>query len=200
MAEQRTALGRDLHDGLARLLAGAGLTADALRRGMPEGSPDAQEAGRLAARLRNAASEVRQIAHDLQPTGAGTAGLAGLVEDYVASLAGPSLPSVTLHLDDLRDQRLPATLELGLYRVALEAINNVARHAHAASAEVSLRMVGGAVELVMSDDGVGIIQPYVSGLGITSMRSRVQALGGSFDIAPGPGGGTRLTAHVPVSS
>ena len=128
MAAQRTALGRDLHDGLAPLLAGAGLTADALRRGMPERSPDAEEAGRLATRLRNAASEVRQIAHVLQPTGVGTDGLAGRIEDYVAS--------------------------------------------HAAHAEVSLRTAGEAVELVVSDDGRGIVQPYVSGWSSGSRRSR----------------------------
>ena len=198
MAEQRMTLGRDLHDSLAPLLAGSALTADSLRRGMSEGSADAKEAGRLATRLRNAATEVRQIAHDLQPTGAGTAGLAGLIEDYVSSLTGPSVPSFTLHLDDLADHRLPATVELAMSRVALEAINNVVRHAHAAHAEVSLRVVDRTVGLMISDDGVGIGQPYVSGLGITSMRSRIEALGGSFDMSPAADGGSRLTASVPV--
>jgi signal transduction histidine kinase len=200
MAEQRMTLGRDLHDGLAPLLAGSALTADSLRRGMPEGSPDAEEAGRLTTRLRNAATEVRHIAHHLQPTGAGAAGLAGLIEDYVSSLTGPSVPSFTLHLDDFADHRLPATVELAMSRVALEAINNVVRHAHAAHAEVSLRLVDGTVELMVSDDGVGIGQPYVSGLGITSMRSRIEAMGGSFDMSPAAGGGSRLTARVPVPS
>ncbi len=50
----------------------------------------------------------------------------------------------------------------------------------------------------MTDDGVGIAQPYVSGIGITSMRSRVQAMGGTFEITPRPGGGTILSARVPV--
>ena len=54
------------------------------------------------------------------------------------------------------------------------------------------------VALEVRDDGIGIHEPYVSGLGITSMRSRVQALGGTFDLAGGPAGGTRLTARVPV--
>ncbi len=134
MATQRSTLGRDLHDGLAPLLAGAGLTADALRRGMPAGSTDADEAGRLATRLRNAATEVRRIAHDLQPTGAGQPGLAGLVEDYVASLTGPNRPSCTVHVDGLREEELPASVELAMSRVALEAINNVVRHAGAAHA------------------------------------------------------------------
>jgi two-component system, NarL family, sensor kinase len=197
MAEQRTRLGRDLHDGLAPLLAGAGLTAEALRRGMPEGSPDAEEAALLASRLRNAATEVRRIAHDLQPTGTVDAGLSGLIRDHVASLTGPGIPSFTVDLDDL-DKTLPATLELAVSRVALEAITNVVRHAHAIHAHVSLRIVDGGLELLVADDGVGISQPYVSGLGITSMRARVEALGGTFNIAAATGGGTRLTARVPV--
>ena len=104
VAEQRMRLGRDLHDELAPLLAGAGLTAEALRRGMPEASPDAEEAARLAARLRNAATQVRRIAHDLQPTGTDDAGLTRLIRDYVASLTGPDLPSFTVDLDDLDDR------------------------------------------------------------------------------------------------
>jgi signal transduction histidine kinase len=200
MAEQRMTLGRDLHDSLAPLLAGSALTADALRRGMPEESADAEETGRLAARLRNAATEVRQIAHDLQPTGTSTAGLAGLIEDYVSSLTGPSVPSFMLHLDDFADHQPPAAVELAMSRVALEAINNVVRHAHADHAEVTLGVVDGRLELIVSDDGVGIGQPYVSGLGITSMRSRIEAMGGSFDLRPAVEGGSRLTATVPVPS
>ena len=72
------------------------------------------------------------------------------------------------------------------------------RHAHATHAHVSLRTVHGGLELPVSDNGVGIGQPYISGLGITSMRSRVDALGGTFEIGPATGGGTVLTARIPI--
>ncbi|HEY5786593.1 MAG TPA: ATP-binding protein [Microlunatus sp.] len=197
LIEQRMSLGRDLHDGLAPLLAGAGLTADALRRGMPQDSPDAADAARLATRLRTAASEVRRIAHDLQPT-PDTPHLTAVIMDYVASVGGPGTPHLTVELAAGSDADLSATTELGLSRVALEAITNVVRHAHATSGEVTLRRLDHEIELVVADDGVGISQPYVSGIGITSMRSRVQALGGSFELTPRPGGGTILLARVPV--
>ena len=77
---------------------------------------------------------------------------------------------------------------------------NVVRHAHAAHAHVSLHLVDDGLELVVSDDGVGIGQPYVSGLGITSMRSRVEALGGTFDMTLAESGGTRLTARIRVAT
>ena len=166
--------------------------------GCPQAPADADEAGRLATRLRNAATEVRRIAHDLQPTGAGQPGLAGVVEDYVASLSGTNRLSCTVHVDGLREEELPAAVELAMSRVALEAINNVVRHAGAAHATVSLIMAAGELELAVADDGAGISQPYVSGLGIRSMRSRVEALDGSFDLGPGADGGTRLVARVPV--
>ena len=67
MADERARLGRDLHDGIAPLLAGAGLTAEALRKGMTSGTPDEQDAERLAARLRNAATEIRASPADLNP-------------------------------------------------------------------------------------------------------------------------------------
>ena len=96
------------------------------------------------------------------------------------------------------DADLPATTELGLSRVALEAITNVVRHAHATSGEVILHRREHEIELVVADDGVGISQPYVSGIGITSMRSRVQALGGTFALSAGKANGTRLTARLPI--
>ena len=197
LVEQRVSLGRDLHDGLAPLLAGAGLTADALRRGMAVGSSDADDAARLATRLRTAASEVRRIAHDLQPS-PDTPHLTTVILDYVASVRGPGAPVFTVALCEGSDVHLPATTELGLSRVALEAITNVVRHAHATSGDITLGCSGHELELVVSDDGVGIAQPYVSGIGITSMRSRVQALGGTFELTPRPDGGTVLRARVPV--
>jgi signal transduction histidine kinase len=72
VAEERARLGRDLHDGIAPLLAGAGLMAEALRKGMTPGTADEQDAERLASRLRNAATEIRRLAHDLQPAPVGS--------------------------------------------------------------------------------------------------------------------------------
>lgn len=197
LVEQRMALGRDLHDGLAPLLAGAGLTAEALRRGMPDDSPDAEEAARLASRLRTAASEVRRISHDLQPGPTGPQ-LTAMITDYVASVSGEKAPDFALTLEETTGSGLSAIAELAMSRVALEAITNVVRHAAATHAEVSLQRVGSEVVLRVSDDGRGIAQPYVSGLGITSMRSRVQALGGVFKLTPRDAGGTVLLARVPV--
>ena len=188
VAEVQTRVGRDLHDGIAPLLAGAGLSAEALRMGMPEGTDDEREAEQLASRLRTAASEVRRLAHDLALDGAAASSLEADLRRHMATLKGPAVPEIELTIQAA--EPLPGAIRQGAYLVILEAMNNVIQHAHARHAQV--RVNGGPDELVLevADDGVGLDEPYVSGLGVTSMRSRIQALGGTFDLAAGVVNGT----------
>ena len=188
--------GRDLHDGIAPLLAGAGLTAEALRKGMTPGTADEQDAERLASRLRNAATEIRRLAHDLQPAPVEDRGLEAALADYIATLDAPAMPKIRLRAEVTRP--LPTAVEHGAYLVVLEALNNVTRHAHAGHCDVTLTLDSGELVLLVTDDGVGLSQPYVSGIGITSMRSRVQALGGVFALGAAADGGTWVRARIPV--
>jgi two-component system, NarL family, sensor kinase len=196
MADVRARLGRDLHDGIAPLLAGAGLSAEALRRGMPDGTADERAAQQLGSRLRSAAGEIRRLAYDLQLAASSDGTLEEDVRSHLATLKGPTVPDVRLEV--CAAESLTSAVRQGLYLVILEAMNNVVRHAHARHVQVTVKGGPDHVALEVRDDGIGISEPYVSGLGITSMRSRVQALGGSFDLAAGPTGGTRLSARVPV--
>jgi signal transduction histidine kinase len=194
--EERARLGRDLHDGIAPLPAGAGLTAEALRKGMTPGTTDEQDAEQLAARLRNAATEIRRLAHDLQPALVAERGLEAALADYIATLDAAEMPNIQLRAEVAGP--LPAVVEQGAYLVVLEALNNVVRHAHAQHCEVTVTLVSQELVLRVADDGVGLAQPYVSGIGITSMRSRVQALGGVFILGAAPDGGTLPEARIPV--
>jgi two-component system NarL family sensor kinase len=169
VAEESARLGRDLHDGIAPLLAGAGLTAEALRKGMTPGTPDEQDAEQLAVRLRNAATETRRLAHDLQPAPVGDRGLKAALADYIATLDAPEMPRIRLRAEVAGS--LPAAVEQAAYLVALEAVNNVVQHAHAKQCDVSVTLASGELVLRVADDGIGLGQPYVSGIGITSMRS-----------------------------
>jgi signal transduction histidine kinase/CheY-like chemotaxis protein len=182
VAEESARLGRDLHDGIAPLLAGAGLTAEALRKGMTPGTPDEQDAEQLDVRLRNAATEIRRLAHDLQPAPVGDRGLTAALADYIATLDAPEMPRIRLRAEVAGS--LPADVEQAAYLVALEAVNNVVQHAHAKQCEVSVTLASGELVLRVADDGIGLGQPYVSGIGITSMRSRVQAFGGPSTSPP----------------
>ena len=194
-AEVRAQLGRDLHDGFAPLLAGAGLAAEALRRGFEPGSPDEASAARLAERLRTAAGEARRFAHDLQPAALTDAGLIVAVQDWIDSLHGENLPAISLDADDCE---LPQAIEQAAYFFVLEAVTNVLRHADASKATVIIRRHLGSLALSVQDNGTGLAAPYVSGVGLTSMRQRVQALDGSIDIRSSSLGGTIVEADIPV--
>jgi two-component system, NarL family, sensor kinase len=160
------------------------------------GTADEQDAERLAARLRNAATEIRRLAHDLQPAPVDNRGLEAALTDYIATLDAPEVPTIQFRADLAGS--LPTAVEQGAYLVVLEALNNVVGHAHAKHCEVSVTRAPGELVARVVDDGVDLGQPYVSGIGITSMRSRVQALGGTFDLGASPGGGTLLQARIPV--
>jgi signal transduction histidine kinase len=90
---------------------------------------------------------------------------------------------------------------LCLFRVAQEALNNVARHARASLASVALRQMDGGLLLAVSDDGVGFDAEH-SGkgmrLGLASMRERVRLVNGTLDIESAPGRGTTVVAWVPA--
>lgn len=95
-------------------------------------------------------------------------------------------------------QRLPAETEQALFRVAQEALSNIARHSKATQAEIALTFQDGQVELVIQDNGCGFdLQQPVRGLGLRSMQERVQALGGNFHLTSQPGR-TCLTVRAPI--
>jgi len=117
------------------LLAGAGLTAEALLQGNDSGH--SRRAGCRAARLppADAATELRRLAHDLQPTPLQDRGLGSALADYIATLDAPEMPHIRLRAAVAGS--LPAAVEQGAYLVVLEALNNVVRHANAEQSEVT---------------------------------------------------------------
>jgi signal transduction histidine kinase len=194
--DERNRMASDLHDGLAPLLAGAGLAADGLRRGLPADSSDAADAARLAERLRQAATQVREIAYGLRSNPLADQGLAVMVIDHLNTLMSGQVPRFDCHADI---PRLPAIVEQEVYLVLLEATNNVVRHARAQHCTVDLTVHDAMLQVVVEDDGIGLSRPYVSGMGLTSMRSRVTALGGALDLTSASVQGTRMVARIPVT-
>ena len=95
--------------------------------------------------------------------------------------------------------RLSPIVETTVYRLAQEALTNAARHAGAQRAEVTIREHGGAVEIIVSDDGSGFDpEAPTRGFGLTGMRERVTLVGGELEVSSSPGEGTTVRATVPV--
>ena len=96
-------------------------------------------------------------------------------------------------------EQLPFAWQEALYHIVQEALNNVIRHAHARSVQVSLQFSESAIQLQVSDDGIGFDPENpseTSGLGLRGMRERVQRLGGAVQIASAPGKGTKVMVAV----
>jgi signal transduction histidine kinase len=199
---QRSAMAAELHDGPIQNLTRLGLALERgqlrLRRGQLE------EGGRLFADAQEALSgevqALRRIMATLRPPVLEERGLVSALSDYVEVVRQQAGISCTLAAR--LPARLPEDQEVVLYRVAQEALTNVARHARASKVRVELVETGDAVVLEVHDDGVGFdpAAELVRGLdhfGLAGMRERVELAGGTWTVWSRPGAGTVLTASLP---
>jgi signal transduction histidine kinase len=150
---------------------------------------------RLADEVDASAGEVKRIVRDLRPTALDDQGLAGALTEFARSLAG--VLDLTLTLPSA-DCTLPAAVETATYRIAMEALNNVVRHADATKCSLCL-VVTDHVELDITDDGIGIPHLHPAGIGLTTMRERAAELGGATVIASVAPHGTRVHATLPLA-
>jgi signal transduction histidine kinase len=204
--EERRRLRRDLHDGLGPTLAGIALEIESARA-LLERDPDAARdlLSRLRGEVQESIADIRRIAYDLRPSTLDELGLVAAVREQAARL-GTAAPVAGGTPDGLRvsvetpDQLppLPAAVEVAAYRIALEALTNVSRHAGASRCTVRIA-VNGELELVVRDDGAGVDAEAGGGIGLTSMRERAEELGGSLSVRPGAAGrGTVVAATLPL--
>ncbi len=190
--EERQRIRRDLHDGLGPSLAGIALGIDSARRSLRE---DPEQADRELDDLRQAARhsvvEIRRIAHDLRPPALDQLGLIGALRAQVQRVGG-SIDTP----DELPE--LSAALEVAAYRIALEALANANRHAHAADCRVRVSIEDGLCVQV-EDDGIGVPESYEPGVGLSSIRERAHELGGTLVVERLSPSGTRVLAILPLS-
>jgi signal transduction histidine kinase len=196
--EERRRLRGDLHDGLGPTLAGAVLTIDAARRVL-ESDPQAADArlDRAAASVEGTVTDLRRVVYALRPPALDQLGLAGALAQQAATLSmGDARLTCDVAAPDPMPP-LPAAVEVAAFRIAQEALTNVARHSQARRAVVSIA-VDSALRLEVRDDGVGLPEDPRTGVGLTSMRERSTELGGSLQIAPADGGGTLVRVLLPL--
>ncbi|MET8543431.1 histidine kinase [Kitasatospora sp. NPDC004799] len=194
--EERRQLRRDIHDGLGPMLAGLRLR---LQGAAAVDDPEryAVVLDRVADDLASAVTEVRRITDRLGPTALGDYGLSLALSRLAETFSGPDL-TVTTRLDPDPLPPLPAAVEVAVYRITAEALNNVLRHARARSATVSVEVTDGHLELDVEDDGQGPGHglPVHPGVGLRSMSERAAEVGGSCTV-DALRRGTRVHAVLP---
>lgn len=195
--EERRRIRRDLHDELGPTLAAIGHEIDRAALTVP---PDAQAAlDRTAERVRGAVGSVREVVDGLRPAALDDLGLRRSVEQLLRGLESPTGPSLSCRFEgDLAD--LPAAVDAAAYRIVAEAVTNAIRHAGAAQVLVAVEADEQAVRVRIDDDGRGGARPGGTGVGLASMRERASEVGGVFELAPRPGGGTSIAVSLPRAS
>jgi signal transduction histidine kinase len=203
--EERRRLHRDLHDELGATLGALTIKAGAARAMLPAHPDTAAETAReIENGLKEAITEVRRLVYALRPADLDGRGLRGALEDHLARPgAGPAV-DVVVRPDD-RWPAIPAAVEVAAYRIAQEALTNVRRHAHATHCRLDLRLLDdgagpSAVQIAVTDDGIGLPPETRPGVGLHSMRDRARELGGSCTVEDAAGGGVRVVAVLPVGS
>ena len=195
--EERRRLRRDLHDGLGPTLASLSMQLDAAQTLVAE-HPDEGVAllGAIRHELQDTVGTVRRLVYALRPPILDQLGLVAALREHARQLGGDGL-LITIEATDERPV-LPAAVEVATYYIAVEAMTNVARHAHARRCTVSLAVDPSWVELEVADDGRGVPAEHRAGVGVQSMRERAEEVGGAFSLEAAPGGGTRVRARLPL--
>ncbi|MCG3210349.1 MAG: hypothetical protein FOGNACKC_03980 [Anaerolineae bacterium] len=195
VATERSRLAHELHDSVTQTLFSANLIAKVLPR-VWENRPAEAHAGldELQQLTRGALAEMRTLLLELRPTAVTECGLDVLLQHLTAAMSGRTRAPINLHTDG--ECSLPPPAQLALYRIAQEALNNVAKHARAEQVTVSLRCSAGGVELEISDDGLGFDPAAIppDHLGVRIMGERAQKIGASLQLNSRPGFGTQI--HV----
>ena len=202
--EERKKISRELHDVIAQTLTGINVRLAALKK---EGTSNSRGLERGIARTQRLVQQsvdiVHQFARKLRPTMLDDLGLIPALHTFMKLFRAETGIRVWL-------SAFPAVEELQsdkrtvLYRVAQEALTNIARHAQASQAEVKLQKLDGAVCMTITDDGIGfqtvrvVHAEMTKRLGLLGMRERLEAVGGRFAVTSAPGKGTTVRAQIPL--
>jgi two-component system NarL family sensor kinase len=202
---ERRRLAGDIHDGISQRLVSLGYHLDAAAGTLRSDPAYAEQQLILARELADITVDEARIAiGGLRPPVLDDLGLAG----GLTSLSR-TVPDLDCELI-LCDERLPEHVEIALYRIAQEALQNVQKHARATRVELRFTVREGTVRLEVSDDGCGFdtgvggfeardLQPEASGYGMRSMAERAELVGGTLTVRSRPGSGTTVTVTVPVT-
>jgi len=190
--EERRRVVRDLHDGAQQRLVHTVIT---LKLAQQASERDADEAASLVSEaLENAQranEELRELAHGILPAALTRGGLRAGLETLAARMPVPI--SIEVPAD-----RLPAPIEATAYFVVAEALTNVAKHAHAATAAVAARVDNGTLRVEIRDDGVGGAR--LEGSGLQGLADRLAAVDGRLKVESPAPGGTLVAAAIPIAA
>ena len=194
--EERSRLARELHDGMGQNLVAVKFNLQRINREMNNRLIDG-----IIEEVSAGINELRDITAGLMPVSLKAMGLANTVSFYAAQYSKKTGMAVSVEADDI--SRPSPEVELNLFRIFQEALNNAVKHAGAGSVVISLRNSPSGLVMRIRDDGRGFdsqeVQAANRGLGLSIMRERSRLMGGNIHLQTGKDQGTTITVEVPVS-
>ena len=195
--KERTRIAKDLHDGLSSMLAATRMQFDAVQQESKAGGDHPKYQSALAS-LDASISEVRRIAHNMMPEILMKYGLVEALTEFL-----PNLGSIRIDFQHFgMKERLQPQTELVIYRIIQELINNIIKHSQATEALVQLNRNNGQLLITVEDNGKGFEYRRAQenpGIGIESLYSRVDFLGGELNIDSAPGKGTSVYIDIALT-
>ncbi|MFD2705639.1 sensor histidine kinase [Salibacterium lacus] len=198
--EERKRVAREIHDGPAQMIANVLLRSELVERVKNEQGMDKalEEIQDLRTMIKSSLAEVRRIIYDLRPMALDDLGLVPTLNKYLSNLEEDTNMNVRFSSLGQSDIRLSPNLEVGLFRIVQEAVQNAYKHAEPSDVQVKIELKPSYVSIVIKDDGKGFDPSAANenSFGLMGMRERINALGGELTIDSAPGKGTVIMLHL----
>ena len=197
--EERRRVAQDLHDSVAQGLTALQMTLHAKADDMGIDTAQGEQFDLASQKAGQIGTEVRQISHQLYPPALDLLGLGTALEEIFDPYRAMGIECHIECPDDVRSARFTQEVEVALYRTVQEAISNAVRHGQAQSITVQLEQISDDIRVTVTDNGCGFdVDANSRGLGMTSMNSRIDGVGGKLEISSRPGH-TSVGSSVPLA-
>ena len=199
---ERQRIAKDLHDGVGQMMSAAKMNLSAFGNDLQIKDPAQQlSLERIIGLVDESCKEVRTVSHQMMPNMLLKSGLGKAVTDFIDKIDQRIL-KIHLHTEGL-NERIEEQIEIVLYRVLQESVNNVIKHSAATQLDISIIKDKEGTSVTVEDNGKGFHTNGLStdaGMGLSNMKARVEFLKGTIDFDSSPGNGTLVAIHIPTAN
>ena len=200
--KERQRIAKDLHDGVGQMMSAAKMNLSAFENEIQFSSPDQKISfERIIGLVDESCKEVRTVSHQMMPNMLLKSGLGKAVAEFLDKI-DQKVIKVNLHVEGLQE-RLNEDVEIVLYRVLQECVNNVIKHSGASKLDIALIKDNDGVSATIEDNGKGFDMQQLgdeTGIGLKNMKARIEFLQGTIDFDTAPGKGTLVALFLPITN
>lgn len=195
--QERFQIGAELHDNVNQILAGV-----LLNLGMTKGKPLAAQSewvDKSASYVHMAISEIRKLSHRLAPASFEENSLEEVLKALIKSVNVNNQYEIQFKMEGFKHLQIDDDIQLNLYRILQEQLNNIMKYSRATVVEISLLLVNHAIHLRIYDNGVGFdIKNYIKGIGLNNIKKRTELFSGLYSLQSSPGNGCEVIVEIPL--